>query len=450
MTSALVLLFVVLLVVLAFEYINGFHDTANAIATVVSTKVLTPRQALLLASSTNLIGAFAGQAVAKTMHSGLIDDKVVAVTTLTILCAMLGGIIWNLITWWFGMPSSSTHALVGGLIGAAMASSPAAWNWGVLIWSRAKIDSKTGLPTGDMEGIFHKVVIPMISSPVLGLTIGFILMGLLFAILSHWKPKLTCPMVGLLAGLLGWHLPNAVLTVIAFFLKLLSHFVTSFASLSENIGAIQIPLPVRIISAGLAFVFAIRLSWMMGNWTPSKINTVFSKLQIFSAAYMGFGHGMADAQKTMGIIMLTLFASTKAGEFNGLPEWLGFLKIPDKSAPIPMWIMITCALTMAAGTYAGGWRIIKTLGHKMVKMKPVHGFAAETTAATILAATGAMGMPVSTTHTITTSIMGVGAARRWNAIEWSLVERIVWAWVMTIPVTATLAYLIYKFATLFV
>ena len=369
MTSALLLLFVVLLVVLAFEYINGFHDTANAIATVVSTKVLTPRQALLLASSTNLIGAFCGQAVAKTMHSGLIDDKVVAITSLTILCAMLGAIIWNLITWWFGMPSSSSHALIGGLIGAAMASAPGSWNWHVLIWSRHKIDSKTGLATADMEGIFHKVVVPMISSPVLGFSIGFILMGILF--------------------------------------------------------------------------FLIR------NWRPNTVNSVFGKLQILSAGYMGFGHGMADAQKTMGIIMLTLFASTKAGDLDGLPAWLHFMRIPDKSASIPLWIMVTCALTMAAGTYAGGWRIIKTLGHKMVKMKPVHGFAAETTAATILAITGSLGMPVSTTHTITTSIMGVGAARRWNAIEWSLVERIIWAWVMTIPVTAALAYGFYKLLALF-
>ncbi len=369
MSAALILLFVVLLVVLAFEYINGFHDTANAIATVVSTKVLTPRAALLLASITNLIGAFAGQAVAKTIHSGIVDDKVVAVTTVTVLCAMLGAIIWNLITWWFGMPSSSSHALVGGLIGSAMASAPGHWNWHVLIWSRHKIDSKTGLPTADMEGIFHKVVVPMISSPVLGFTIGFLLMGLLFLIIR--------------------------------------------------------------------------------NWRPHTINRSFGFLQMGSAGYMGFGHGLADAQKTMGIVMLTLYGATKAGDLDHLPGWLSFLRIPDKSASIPLWIMITCAVTMAAGTYAGGWRIIKTLGHKMVKMKPVHGFAAETTAATILAVTGAMGMPVSTTHTITTSIMGVGAAKRWNAIQWSLVERIVWAWVMTIPVTALLAYGIFRVAALF-
>ncbi len=355
MTSALLLLFLVLFVVLAFEYINGFHDTANAIATVVSTKVLTPRQALALAASMNLVGAFFGQAVAKTIHSGIVDDKIVAVTTMTVFCAMLGGIVWNLITWWFGMPSSSSHALIGGLIGASMAA--ANGNWNALIWSRAKAD-------GSMEGIYHKVVIPMITSPTLGLIGGFLVMGFLY--------------------------------------------------------------------------------WLIRNWRPRTINRSFSWLQIFSAGYMGFGHGLADAQKTMGVIMLTLFAATKAGDLDGVPDWMSFLKVTDKSASIPLWIIITCAVVMAAGTYAGGWRIIKTLGHKMVKMKPVHGFAAETTAATILAVTGVMGMPVSTTHTITTSIMGVGAAKRWGSMRWSLIERIIWAWVMTIPVTALLGWVFFK------
>ena len=363
MTTALFLLLIVLLVVYAFEYINGFHDTANAIATVVSTKVLTPRQALLLAASMNLVGAFFGQAVAKTIHSGIVDDKVVAVTTLTVFCAMLAGIIWNLITWWFGMPSSSTHALVGGLIGASLGA--AGGNWKVLIWSRVKIDKVTGKES--MEGIYHKVVVPMITSPLLGLVVGFLFMGFLF--------------------------------------------------------------------------------WLIRNWRPHKVNSVFGRLQVVSAGYMGFGHGMADAQKTMGVIMLTLFAATQAGELNGLPEWLSFLRIPDKSASIPIWIVMSCAITMAAGTYAGGWRIIKTLGHKMVKMKPVHGFAAETTAATILATTGYMGMPVSTTHTITTSIMGVGAAKRWGSMRWPLIESIVWAWVMTIPATALLGYVFHRLIT---
>ncbi|MBB5039786.1 inorganic phosphate transporter [Prosthecobacter dejongeii] len=359
MTSALILLLVVLLVVLAFEYINGFHDTANAIATVVSTKVLTPRQALALAATANLIGAFWGTAVAKTIGAGLVD--IAHVTTMTILCAMLGGIIWNLLTWYFGLPSSSSHALIGGLCGATLAS--ANGNWHVLIWSKAKVDAKTGAVT--MDGIFHKVVIPMITSPVLGFVVGFIVMGLLF--------------------------------------------------------------------------------WLIRNWRPHTINTVFAKLQIVSAAYMGFGHGFADAQKTMGIIALTLFTATTAGTLDNVPSILGFLRTPEFE--VASWVKITCALVMAAGTWAGGWRIIKTLGHKMVKMKPVHGFAAETTAATILAVTGHLGMPVSTTHTITTSIMGVGAAKRWNSIRWSLVERIVWAWVLTIPVTSALSYVIYKVLT---
>jgi inorganic phosphate transporter, PiT family len=352
MSAALLLLFVVLFVVLAFEYINGFHDTANAIATVVSTKVLTPRQALFLAAVMNLVGSFMGQAVAKTVQGGLVDDKLVAITSVTILCAMLSAIVWNLVTWWFGMPSSSSHALIGGLIGAALAK--ADMNWGILIWSRAKAD-------GSMEGIYHKVIVPMVTSPLLGFGIGFVLMGIIFAVIRNLRPHL--------------------------------------------------------------------------------VNTIFGKLQIVSAAYMGLGHGKADAQKTMGIIMLTLVGASNAGDLNDLPSWLSFLRVPtEKNANIPFWITVTCALTMAAGTYAGGWRIIKTMGHKMVKMKPVHGFAAETTAATILYVTGEMGMPVSTTHTITTSIMGVGAAKRWNALQWSLVGRIVTAWIITIPVTTGLAY----------
>jgi inorganic phosphate transporter, PiT family len=358
MTSALLLLLVVLLVVLAFEYINGFHDTANAIATVVSTKVLTPRQALMLASVFNFAGALFAQKVAKTIHSGILDDKSLTVTSQVVLAAMLGAIIWNLITWWFGMPSSSTHALVGGLVGAALAAS--GMNWSSIIWSRPKLDKVTKLPTGELEGIYHKVVVPMITSPLLGFTIGFVFMGLLF--------------------------------------------------------------------------------WIASKMRPHWINVIFSKLQIVSAAYMGWAHGTADAQKAMGVIMLTLFAATKAGDLEGAPEWLGFLKVTSKDADIPVWIMLTCALVMAAGTYAGGWRIIKTLGHKMVKMQPIHGFAAETTAASVLAVTASMGMTVSTTHTITTSIMGVGAAKRWNAVQWSLVGRIVVAWVLTIPACAVMAY----------
>lgn len=352
----MLLLLIAILVVLIFEYINGFHDAANAIATVVSTKVLTSHQAVLLAACFNLIGAISGEAVAKTVGAGLVDTNYV--TTLTIVCAMLGGIMWNLLTWWVGLPTSSSHALIGGLCGAALAS--AHNNWHVIKWSVAKTDPKTGKIV--MDGLYHKVIIPMIASPVAGLVCGFLIMGLLF--------------------------------------------------------------------------FLVR------NWRPVTVHRVFGRLQILSASYMGWGHGFADAQKTMGIIALALFAATKAGQLENIPGWLKFLYTPKFE--IHTWIKVLCATVMAAGTWAGGWRIIRTLGHKLVTLKPVHGFAAEATGASILAVSGHFGMPVSTTHSITTSIMGVGMAKSFNALKWTVVERIIWAWVMTIPATATLAYLCHR------
>ncbi len=356
------LVLTVVVVALVFEYINGFHDTANSIATVVSTKVLTPRQAIVLAATTNLAGALFGTAVAKTISSGLVDSQFVS--THTIICALLGGIVWNLLTWWFGMPSSSTHAMVGGLVGATFAS--AHGNWNALIWSKPPA---AGAHWYEGGGLLYKVVIPMISSPVAGLLVGFIVMSSLYMLCLRWRPR--------------------------------------------------------------------------------TVSNTFGKLQIFSAGYMGFSHGQNDAQKTMGIIALALLAGTKSGELAHAPEWLHFLRIESlgpKSDQIPIWIKITCALVMAAGTAAGGWRIIKTLGHKMVKLQPVHGFAAETTAATVLFVAAKLGMPVSTTHAITTSIMGVGTAKRWNAIQWGVVERIIWAWVLTLPATAGVAYLFMRIA----
>ena len=353
------LVLTVVFVALVFEYINGFHDTANSIATVVSTKVLSPRQAIVLASVTNLVGALMGVAVAKTITSGLVDANVVS--THTIICALLGGIVWNLLTWWFGLPSSSTHAMVGGLVGAAFASAHGSWS--AIIWFK----EKAGAPLWKADGLLPKVIIPMVTSPVVGLLVGFIVMSALYLLVFNWRPR--------------------------------------------------------------------------------TVTQTFGKLQIFSAAYMGWSHGQNDAQKTMGIIALALLAGTKAGDLATAPEWLGFLKIESlgpKQDQIPVWIKVVCALTMAAGTAAGGWRIIKTLGHKMVKLQPVHGFAAETTAATVLATAATLGMPVSTTHAITTSIMGVGTAKRFNAIEWSVVERILWAWVLTLPATATVAYVLMR------
>lgn len=484
------IIFLVIFIALAFEYINGFHDTANSIATVVGTKVMTPRQAIIMAATTNLIGALAGHAVAKTVSSGLVDSQFISPAVL--VCALLGGIVWNLITWWFGLPSSSTHALVGGLCGAAVAS--AHDNWHAIIWSVQKV--KDGKVV--MEGVLHKVVIPMVTSPVIGFVGGFIIMGILYFMLQKAKPRF--------------------------------------------------------------------------------VNRFFGKAQIFSAGYMGFAHGLADAQKTMGVITLALVTATASGTFQTIPDWLDFLKMEksmraeqgiqlianpvatpdqlregavileeesatlkdsefreafrslssktyaaigdeesaarlaslaaethrnivekeearilpkvpligrlvaakignwDKSltktidmaiaeakAPLPIaahqvddlapdvptWIKIVCSITMAAGTAAGGWKIIKTLGHKMVKLQPVHGFAAETTAATLLAITGGLGMTVSTTHSITTAIMGVGCAKRFNALRFSLIERIMWAWVLTLPAAGGVAYILVKLSRAF-
>lgn len=342
------LFFFVLFAALVFEYINGFHDTANAIATVVSTKVLTPRLAVVWAAFWNLIGALAGTAVAKTISGGLVEASAVTMTTL--LAALMAAILWGLFTWWLGLPSSSSHALIGGLCGAALAT--AQGNWGVLIWHAH--DKK-----GAAIGLWPKVVLPMFTSPLAGFIGGALLMGLLLIVLK------------------------------------------------------------RV--------------------TPRVVNLVFGKAQLVSAGFMGFSHGSNDAQKTMGIITLALFTATSTGAFKTLPAWADFLRISE-FRDIPLWVVIVCAITMAAGTAGGGYRIIRTMGHKMVKMQPVHGFAAETTAALILHATATMGVPVSTTHVISTSIMGVGATKRLSAVKWGVVERIVWAWVLTIPVTGLLGY----------
>ncbi|MEN1973395.1 inorganic phosphate transporter [Luteimonas sp. MJ204] len=366
----LTLVLVVILVALAFEYINGFHDTANSIATVVATKVLSPMQAVGLAASMNLVGALAGTAVAKTIASGLIDAGVVEVGSQLILCALLGGITWNLITWWFGLPSSSSHALIGGLIGAALAATSN--NWDSIIWS------EPAEPVYRSAGVLWKVIVPMVSSPVLGFTAGFLMMGVLF-------------------------------------------FVISMMARSGG--------------------------WLARIARPRWVNGFFGKAQIVSAAGMGFAHGMNDAQKTMGIIALALVSAQSAGTLDALPGWLAFLH-PSESAlaegDIDLWIKFTCALVMAAGTAAGGWRIIKTLGHKLVKLHPIHGFAAETSAASVILAASSLGIPVSTTHNISTAIMGVGTAKRLNAIKWTVVEKMIGAWILTIPMSGGIAYGLYK------
>src|SRR5213596_1369533 len=262
--------FSVVVAAIIFEYSNGFHDAAIA-----------------MAAFFNLTGALLGGAVASTIGKGLVDTNVVTMST--ILCAVIAAFVWNITTWWFGLPSSSSHALIGGLCGAALAA--AHGNWSVIKWN---------------AGVWPKVVVPMITSPVAGFIFGALLMFLLFVTLQRFTP----------------------------------HFVQS----------------------------------------------LFGKLQIFSAAWMAHSHGTNDAQKTMGIITLALFTGTKAGSFDHLPGWLDFLKTPV--FVLPTWVIGLCAATMAVGTAAGGWRIIRTLGHRMVKLQPVHGFAAETSAALIIQGAG--------------------------------------------------------------
>ena len=347
------LLILVFVAALAFEFINGFHDTANSIATVVSTRVLTPRHAIMLAAFFNLAGAMAGTAVAATIGKGLVDTNFVTVEV--ILYGLGAGIIWNLITWWWGLPSSSSHALIGGLCGSALAN--AANDWGVIIWE------SFNETTGVYEGVIPKVVLPMFLSPLFGFIMGFIVMGLLLLLLRRAKPSL--------------------------------------------------------VSRG------------------------FGKLQILSASWMAFSHGTNDAQKTMGIITLALVTATQAGVLDDLPYILSFLHLETFNT-VPLWVKIVCALTMATGTAMGGWRIIRTLGHKMVKLQPVHGFAAETAAASIIQLASHWGIPLSTTHVISSSIMGVGATKRLNAVKWSVVQRMVFAWLLTLPVTGTIGYLLTK------
>jgi PiT family inorganic phosphate transporter len=363
---SLTLLVLVVLVALVFEYINGFHDTANSIATVVATKVLSPGQAVVLAACTNFVGALLGTAVAKTISSGLIDAGVVNVTPQLLICALLGATIWDLITWWWGLPSSSSHALIGGLCGAALAA--AGNHWAAIIWWRE------GVHWWEGKGLLPKVVAPMVASPLAGFLLGFLIMGALFALLST----------------LG-----------------------DIASLKHKI-------------------------------RPRSVNAVFAKIQILSSSAMGVSHGLNDAQKTMGILALALASATAAGELERIPDWLAFLRIPqteDHGFNIPVWIKATCALVMAAGTMAGGWRIIRTLGHKMVKLQPMNGVAADIASSTVIITASTLGIPVSTTHNVSSAIMGVGAAKRLNAIKWTVVERMVWAWLLTLPVTASLAWL---------
>ena len=314
---------VVIVVALGFDYTNGFHDAANAIATSVSTRALAPRTALVMAAVMNLVGAFLGTSVATTVGSGIIDAPVGVPGLVVVLAALVGAIVWNLLTWYFGMPSSSSHALIGGLVGAGLASA------GTVKW----------------RGVVDKVVIPMVLSPV----VGFVLAGLVM----------------------------------------------------------------------------LALLWLFRRGRPARLTRGFRHAQTLSAAAMALGHGLQDAQKTMGVIVLALVV----GGFHQ-----GFA--------VPWWVILLSAGALSAGTYSGGWRIMRTLGRRIIDLDPPHGFAAEATASAVLYTTAfVFAAPISTTQTITSSILGVGATKRLSAVRWGVAGNIVVAWVLTIPMAALVAAL---------
>jgi PiT family inorganic phosphate transporter len=332
-TNLTVLLLVVLGLAVLFDYINGFHDTANAIATSVSTRALKPEHAILMSATTNFLGALTGTAVAKTISSGLATTPDGPVGQTIVAAALFGAIVWNLITWRFGIPSSSSHALIGGLLGAVVAAVGA---------SAIKVD-----------GVMSKVILPLVASPIAGVLGGFLLMVILLNVFRRANPQ--------------------------------------------------------------------------------RINERFRRLQLISAAFMAFSHGSNDAQKTMGIMTLALIAA------GVLPA----------DSPIPLWVIVLAATAISFGTAAGGWRIIKTMGQRVVKLDPVHGFAAETTAATIILTASHFGMPVSTTHVISSAIIGVGSSDRLSAVRWGVAGNIVIAWILTIPASAAVAALAYVVLDLF-
>ena len=334
-STPLLIVGLIITVALIFDYTNGFHDAANSIATVVSTRVLSPGRAVLLAAFFNFIAAFGFPThVASTIGKGLID--IVQVNSAVILAGLLGAIIWNLITWYLGLPTSSSHALVGGYAGAAIAKS----GFGVLLWAQ--------WPKG-WPGTLSFIVI----APLLGMTLGTSLMVL--------------------------------------------------------------------------------VSWLFRRVAPGRVDRLFRILQILSASLYSLSHGLNDAQKTMGIMMAALVTG-------------GFFAANDE---IPMWVILSAHAAIALGTLSGGWRIVKTMGSKITKLKPVGGFCAETGGGIAIIFASIFGVPVSTTHTITGAIMGVGAVHRLSAVRWGVAGRIVWAWVLTIPMAALIAALTFGLISLF-
>jgi PiT family inorganic phosphate transporter len=388
------LLIAVVVMAIVFDYINGFHDAANAIATVVSTGVLPIRTAVLLAGVLNFVGAVTGTAVAKTIASGFADPAIV--TQGVVLAALLGASAWNLITWWFGIPSSSSHALVGGLAGAVVAHAGlSAFKWNALV---------------------SKVLVPLVASPTIGFVVAFVVMvGLVWIARGRWAPGVKLLLGVSVAGGVGWLGWNAP----ALWPKLVA------ASLETK------------ILLGLTLIFAALIPVLYGA-APGLVQRHSRRLQLVSASMMAFSHGSNDAQKSMGIITLALLSYAAAG--HALPEWAPAWVMPSDASHVPRWVVLACAAAIGLGTAAGGKRIIKTMGTKIIRIAPIQGFAAETAGAMTILGASHLGIPVSTTHVINASIMGVGASKRVSAVRWGVATNILIAWVVTLPLSAALAW----------
>lgn len=332
MHSALIITVLIVVLTFIFDFINGFHDTATAVATSITTKALTPKRAILICAIFNFIGAFTGTAVAKTVGDNIVSNK--SIPQWVILCVLLSAIIWNLITWYFGIPSSSSHALIGSLVGGGIAFT---CTFEVVNW----------------YNLFTSVVLWLFLSPVIGLIVGYIFMTI--------------------------------------------------------------------------------LTWILKPFKISIINRLFRKLQILAGAFMSLNHGGNDAQKSMGIITMALLSGGYLSTFE-----------------VPTWVILGCAVAMALGTSLGGKRIIRTMGHGVTKLTPVSGFAAQTGAACVILMASLFHAPVSTTHIATTTIMGVGASKRFKSVKWGVAQSIVWAWFLTIPITAVISGILIYIVKIFI
>jgi PiT family inorganic phosphate transporter len=329
------LLVAVIGLAIVFDYINGFHDAANAIATVVSTGVLPIRTAVIMAAIFNFVGAVTGTAVARTIASGFADPSIVTQTV--VLSALVGASAWNLFTWWRGIPSSSSHALVGGLAGAVVAHK--------------------GLGAFKWHALVDKVLVPLVLSPAIGFVVAFLL--------------------------------------------------------------------------------TIAVLWAVRRMRPVAVHRRARRLQLLSACAMAFSHGSNDAQKSMGIITLALLAFVAAGH-TGVPVWI----LPPRGVQVPLWVITTCAGAIGLGTMAGGQRIIKTMGTKIIRLTPLQGFAAETAGALTILGASHLGVPVSTTHCINACLMGVGASKRISAVRWGVAGNIIIAWILTLPLSGAMAFVV--------